>query len=173
MHPAFRLTTLAVIAVLGARLDGAGYREEGLKRIAVLEKKFVDLSERVPADKFAWRPGDGVRSISEVFLHVAGVNFAVTRVFGTPPPEGFDMRGYDKSTTNKAQVTPKMRESFAHFRKAIEQLSPGDADKPVKMFGQDTTIRGAIWMALEHLSEHLGQSIAYARANGVVPPWSE
>jgi uncharacterized damage-inducible protein DinB len=151
----------------------ADYRQECLQRIAVLEKRFTDLAEEVPAEKYGWRPGEGVRSVSEVFVHVAGVNFAVTRVFGTPPPAGFAMRGFEKSLADKSQIVPRVRESFAHFRKAIEQLAPADSDKPVKMFGQDTTVRGAVWMALEHLSEHLGQSIAYARVNGITPPWSE
>jgi uncharacterized damage-inducible protein DinB len=154
-------------------LAAESYREEALARADVLAKKFSDLSERVPADKYGWRPADGVRSISEVLLHVAAVNYALPRVFGTQPPAGFDMRGYDKSTSDKAEITPKVKDSFVHFRAAIEKLTAADADKPVKMFGRDTTMRGAVLMSLEHLSEHLGQSIAYARSNGVVPPWSE
>jgi uncharacterized damage-inducible protein DinB len=173
MGNTIRFTILMLTAAASACLNAADYREECLKRISVLEKKFVDLSERVPSDKYAWRPSAGVRSISEVFLHVAGVNLAITRVFGTPPPEGFNMRGFEKSTADKTQITARVRESFVHFRKAIEGLAPADADKAVKMFGQDTTMRGAVWIALEHLSEHLGQSIAYARSNGVAPPWSD
>lgn len=173
MHIRILQAALVLGIVTSSSLRGAGFQDECLARIAALEKKFTDLSERVPAEKYSWRPADGVRSISEVFLHIAGVNFAITRVFGTPPPQGFNMRGFDKSTTEKARIAPQVRESFAHFRKAVEQLPASDADKPVKMFGQDTTLRGALWMALEHLSEHLGQSIAYARSNGVTPPWSE
>jgi uncharacterized damage-inducible protein DinB len=154
-------------------LAAESYRDEALARVDVLAKKFVDLSERVPADKYGWRPAEGVRSISELFLHVAAVNYALPRVFGTQPPDGFNMRGYDKSTSDKAQIAPKVKDSFAHFRTSIEKLTAADADKPVKMFGRETTMRGAVLMALEHLSEHLGQSIAYARSNGVVPPWSE
>lgn len=170
-----RLTILlaAMAAVCCMTAQAADFKDECLARVSVLEKKYVDLAERIPAEKYTWRPGAGARSISEVFLHVAAANFGVPRVFGTPPPEGFVGKGYDKSTTDKAQITPKVKESFAHLRKAIEAVPAGDAEKPVKMFGQATTMRGAVWMALEHLSEHMGQAIAYARSNGVVPPWSE
>lgn len=172
MRKKIGLSAILLAAVCGTMYAG-DYKDECLGRLATIEKSFIDLSTRVPAEKYVWRPAERVRSISEVFLHVAGVNFAITRVFGTPPPQGFSMKGFDTSTTDKTRIAPQVKDSFAHLRKAVEQLSAADADKPVKMFGQDTTMRGALWMALEHLSEHLGQSIAYARANGVTPPWSE
>lgn len=167
------LLLVAIAGAMGGRLAGADFKDECLARVAVLEKKYTDLAERVPAGKYTWRPAEGVRSVSEVFLHVAAANYNIPRNFGTPPPEGFVGKGYDKSTTDKAQITPKVKDSFAHLRKAIQAIPSGDADKALKMFGQETTMRGAVWMALEHLSEHLGQAIAYARANGVTPPWSE
>jgi uncharacterized damage-inducible protein DinB len=167
------LVAVAVTGLIAAPLAAGDYRTEALNRVAVLEKKFVSLAEAVPAEKYTWRPGDGVRSISEVYLHVAAANFGLGSVLGTPPPEGFQGKGYDKSTTDKAKIVAAVTESFAHFRGAVEKLTAADADKPVKLFGQETTMRGAVFALLGHLSEHLGQSIAYARTNGVVPPWSE
>jgi uncharacterized damage-inducible protein DinB len=169
MQKTLSLMALALLAAPGF----ADFKQEAVKRAAVIEKKFLDLVEGVPADKYTWRPGEKVRSISEVFLHVAAANYGIPRVFGTPPPDGFSGQGYDKSTTDKTQIAPKVKDSFAHLRKAIEAINVADADKPLKMFGQDTTMRGAVLFALEHLSEHLGQAIAYARINGVVPAWSE
>jgi uncharacterized damage-inducible protein DinB len=177
MHKALRFPVLAIGVVLAVTpllaADGAGYRDEALKRIATLEKKFVGLAEAMPAGKYTWRPAEGVRSVSEVFLHVAAANYGAPRMFGTPPPAGFNMRGFDKSTTDKAEVVSKLRDSFAHLRGAVEKLSDNSADQQVKMYGQQVTMRAAVWNTLEHLSEHLGQSIAYARMNGVVPPWSK
>jgi uncharacterized damage-inducible protein DinB len=179
MHRFFSraVTFVAVASLAGlvaAPLAAADYREEALSRIATLEKKFVGLSGAVPADKYTWRPAEGVRSISEVFLHIAGANFGLpARVLGTPAPAGFQGQGYDKSTTDKAQITEAVKESFAHFRAAVEKLQAADADKMVKLFGSETSTRGAVLFLLEHLSEHLGQAIAYARTNGVTPPWSE
>lgn len=179
MHRVFPriITMIAITALFGlaaAPPAAADYREEALNRIGTLEKKFVGLSEAVPADKYTWRPAEGVRSVSEVLLHVAGANFGLPgRVFGMEAPAGFKGQGYDKSTTDKAEITKAVKESFAYFRSSIEKLSAADANKAIKMFGRETTTRGAVFGLLEHLSEHLGQSIAYARVNGVTPPWSE
>ena len=177
MHGVFKravcLVALAVTGLLAAPLAAGDYRTEALDRVSALEKKFVSLAEAVPAEKYKWRPGEGVRSISEVYLHVAAANFGLGSVLGTAPPEGFDGKGYEKSTTDKTKIVDALTESFAHFRGAIEKLTAADADKPVKLFGQETTTRGAVFALCEHLSEHLGQSIAYARMNGVVPPWSQ
>ena len=166
--------TLLTAAVLLAGLCPAyagDYKSEALQRVSALEKKYVGLAEATPADKFTWRHAEEVRSVSEVFMHVAGANYGIPRALGTPPPEGFQMRGYDKSTTDKAEIVAKLKESFEHLRKAVE--AAGDADKPTKLFRMDMTARGAVLFMLEHLSELLGQSIAYARINGVTPPWSQ
>ena len=179
MHRVFtRVAILVAVAslaaLLAAPLTAADYREEALNRIAALEKKFVGVSEAIPADKYTWRPAEGVRSVSELFLHVAGANFGLpARILGMPAPAGFQGQGYDKSTTDKAQIVKAVKDSFAHFRGSIEKLAAADAEKMVKVFGGEASTRGAVLIMLEHLSEHLGQSIAYARVNGVTPPWSE
>jgi uncharacterized damage-inducible protein DinB len=97
-----------------------------------------------------------------------------SRIISSPVAiAGFQGQGYDKSTTDKAQIEKAVKDSFAHFRASIEKLEPADAEKMVKVFGGEASTRGAVLFMLEHLSEHLGQSIAYARVNGVTPPWSE
>jgi uncharacterized damage-inducible protein DinB len=63
--------------------------------------------------------------------------------------------------------------SYANLQKAITGLSDNDLQTPVKLFGEDMTKQGALMLILEDQHEHLGQSIAYARSNGVVPPWSK
>jgi len=166
-------TLMAATLLPPAAAGASSFRDEALSRLGVLEKKFVGLAEAMPAEKYTWRPGEGVRSVSEVYLHIAGANFGMPRMIGTPPPADFNMRGYDKSTTDKAEIVKRVKASFAHVRQAIEKISAADMDKPVKMFGRETTTRNAVLAMLEHLSEHLGQSIAYARVNGVAPPWSQ
>ncbi len=166
------LALTAIVTVAALPLAASDYRSEALKRLETIEKKTVGLAEAVPDGKYTWRPAEDVRSVSEVFLHVAAANYGIPGSYGTPPPEGFSFGSYDKQTTKKAEILPKLKASFAHLRMAIEKLSVADAEKAVKMFGQDTTNRGAVLFTLEHLSEHMGQAIAYARTNGVVPPWS-
>lgn len=175
--PQFRAaisTCLLVILMAGLTVlpAYAGFKDECLARVDTLADRFVRLAEAMPQAAYTWRPMEGVRSVSEVYLHVATANYMLPRVIGTQPPEGFQPRGFEQSTTNKEEIVKHLKDSFAHLRKAIEALSDADQEKPTKMFGRETTIRGAVWNMLEHLSEHLGQSIAYARMNKVVPPWT-
>ena len=166
-------TVAAFVVTSASPLLAADFKEECLNRLGVLEKKITGLAEAVPADKYTWRPAEGVRSVSEVYLHIAALNLVTPRSLGTPPPEGFSFRGFDTSTTNKAEIVAKLKESFAHTRRAWEKVSAADADKTIKARRGETTVRRAMWSQLESLSEHLGQSIAYARSNGVTPPWSK
>jgi uncharacterized damage-inducible protein DinB len=152
----------------------SGYRAEFLREFADLESKYVRLAEKMPAEKYTWRPAEGVRSVSEVFLHMAAANFGLSRRLGTPSPAGFQPQGFDKSTTDKAQVIDQLKKSFEHMRGAALKASDADADKTMPWFGGSTiTQRGFLVFVVRHAGEHLGQSIAYARMNGVVPPWSE
>ncbi len=168
-----RMTKTLLLALCATAMLSAGdFKQEALNRVDALEKKFVGLAETVPQSAYEWRPMEGVRSVSELYLHVTGANYGLTRFIGTPPPEGFSFKGFEKSTTAKSEIAPKLKASFAHLRSAIEDLDLAKAEEPVKMFGGSTTQRGAVLNLLEHLSEHLGQSIAYARTNNVVPPWT-
>src|SRR5712691_10221637 len=160
---------LAVILALPTA-PKSGFRAEFLQDLDAVQKKIIDLAAAMPADKYSWRPAPGVRSVSEVFMHIAGGNYFLASFVGMKPP------AYDESTleriNDKARVLAELRKSFDHIRMAALNASDADLDKPIKMFGNDTTVRGAFMTALNHLHEHLGQSIAYARMNGVVPPWS-
>jgi len=151
----------------------AGFRAEFLNELAGVEKRFVGLAEAMPADKYTWRPAGGVRSVSEVYMHVAAANYNIPRVLGTPPPAGFDVRGFDTSVTEKAKVIETLKQSFAHLRQAVLNMSDADGEKKLKWFGAENTHRGVLLFIIRHMAEHLGQSIAYARINGVVPPWTE
>lgn len=167
------LCALSLAVTPLALADSHGFLDEAKARLKTLEEKFTGLVEATPGDKLTYRPGEGVRSASEVFLHVAGANYFVARAFGTAPPEGLNLRGLQTSTTDKKEIQDRLKMSFEHLAGAIGKVGAGDAEKAMRLFGSDTTTRGALWGAMGHLSEHLGQSIAYARANGVVPPWSE
>ena len=160
-------------ASVAAAAPTSGARAEFLNELDYFESRFTKLTGAVPADKFTWRPGEGVRSVSEVYLHVCAANFNLTRLIGTQPPAGLDVRGLEKSTTDKARILQTLKDSFAHMRNAVLILSDADVEKKLTLFGKETTYRGAMIFILRHLGEHLGQSIAYARLNGVVPPWTE
>ena len=151
----------------------SGPRAEFLQEIGYYEQRFTRLAEAVPADKYAWRPGDGVRSIGEVYAHVAAANYNIARALGTPPPAGVDPKAIVAGAADKAKTVQTLKDSFAHFQQAILALNDADTDKPQKLFNRQTTQRGAFIMVTGHMGEHLGQAIAYARMNGIVPPWTE
>jgi uncharacterized damage-inducible protein DinB len=150
-----------------------GYRSEVLAEVMVQEDKFTRLAEAIPAEKYTWRPSADVRSFAEVFLHVAAANFNLYKLVGTPPPAGFEVKGFEKSTTDKAKVISTLKDSFAHARKAITAMPDADLEKSMDWFGGKNTERGILLFIVRHGAEHLGQSIAYARFIGVVPPWTE
>jgi len=147
--------------------------KEFLDGLESLEKKLVSMAEALPDDKYAWRPGPGVRSFGEVMRHVQNDNLLwlsmVTRV---PSEEQIATLTEEKGSLAKAELVRGLRESFLALRKAIEPMRAGALGADVRVFGQDMTRRGLFTFFLAHASEHLGQLIAYERVNGVVPPWS-
>ncbi|MGH2397546.1 MAG: DinB family protein [bacterium] len=152
---------------------GAGFRAEYLAELTVSEDHLLRLAEAIPGDKYDWRPAAGVRSVSEVLLHIAGSNVNLPRVLGLAPREGMVGRDYDKSTVNKGEVIAALRESFVFLRRAIERLAEADGDRKLPWFDGESTYRGVLYFMARHTGEHTGQVIAYARINGIVPPWSE
>jgi uncharacterized damage-inducible protein DinB len=151
----------------------AGPRLEFLDEVSYYEQHFIRLADAIPAEKYSWRPGEGVRSIGEVYMHVAVANYGISRALGTAPPAGFDPKALLASAGDKLKVIQALKDSFAHFRSAILLIKDSEMDNAQKMFGRQTTVRGAFFLITGHLGEHLGQSIAYARQNGIVPPWTE
>jgi len=151
----------------------AGYRSEVLAEVMIQEDKFTRLAEAIPADKYTWRPASDVRSFAEVFLHVSAANYNLYKLVGTPPPSGIDLKGLEKSTTDKAKIVATVKDSFAHAKKAITSMPDADLEKSLDWFGGKNTQRGVLLFIVRHTAEHLGQSIAYARVVGIVPPWTE
>jgi uncharacterized damage-inducible protein DinB len=160
-------------ATTSSATPASGARAEFLEEVAYYEQRYTRLAETIPAEKYSWRPGEGVRSIGEVFGHIATANYGIPRALGTQPPPGFDPKTIQAAANDKAKIVPLLKDSFAHFRQAILAINDADMDKPQKMFGRQTTVRGAFIMITGHFGEHLGQSIAYARVNGITPPWTE
>jgi uncharacterized damage-inducible protein DinB len=165
--------TALTAQTLTAQTPTAGWRAEYLATMNGAEAKYVQLAEAMPADKMTWRPAEGVRSVAEVFLHVAAANYNLATRLGATVPAGFTAQGFERSTTDKAEVIRHVRESFAHFRRAVEAYPDNDPERKIRWFGPpEITIRHFLFFNADHNGEHLGQMIAYARMNGVAPPWS-
>jgi uncharacterized damage-inducible protein DinB len=153
-----------------APAPNGAFRDEVVSRIEAIETKVVGLAEAMSQEQYAWRPAEGVRSVGELYGHIAGANFGLSGLFGAPAPEGA-APGAD--VTDKAQIVAALTASFAHLKGAVGGVPAADAESTMNMFGQEMTTRQALVTLTEHLSEHLGQGIAYARVNGVVPPWNQ
>lgn len=169
----FATLALLVAPVAFAQQESGGFRAEYLQQVKEVEEKLVSLAEATPAEKFNWRPADGVRSISEVYMHVTGGNYWLPKFAGIEPPAGKLTSDMEKTVTEKAKVIEALKGSFTHVRDAISKTSDADLDKPIEFFGKKSTVRDLYFTLATHMHEHLGQSIAYARSNGVAPPWSK
>jgi uncharacterized damage-inducible protein DinB len=151
-----------------------GVRGEILMSAVDAEKKVTALVNAVPQEKFSWRPAEGVRSVSELFLHIAGANYLFPSFTGgTKMPEGMDPKTYEQSTTDKAKILDIVKNSFSSYRANLMNLKDEDLDKTAKIFGNELSYRAVYIISATHMHEHLGQAIAYARTNGIVPPWTE
>ena len=136
-----------------------------------VSQQLVALAEATPAEKFSWRPAPGVRSTSEVYMHVAEANFYLLSVTGPKMPA--DMKeGMDKSVTAKADVISWLKRSLDAVKQAHLAVTPKDLQHKVHIADRDATVDGMYLRIIVHANEHMGQLIAYARMSGVVPPWS-
>jgi uncharacterized damage-inducible protein DinB len=164
------LAALAASSSLAVAQAPTGVRGDMLRQFNDAAGKIAQLAEAIGQDKYSWRP-TGARSVSEVLMHVVGANYYVLTFAGVQPSKQLP-RDAEKTVTDKAQIAAELKASFDHVRAAIGKLSDADLDKMVTMFGQPSTIRNVYLTTVTHAHEHLGQLIAYARSNGVVPPWS-
>jgi uncharacterized damage-inducible protein DinB len=162
---------LAGGAPLTAQQAPTGVRAEILAQFSEAADKLVQLAEAIPQDKYTWRPGEGVRSVSEVFLHVAGSNDFIMAAAGAPTTAQGE-NDLEHSTTDKTQVIAALKASNDRVRAALRAMPDADLGKATTLFGQTMTYRGVCLLEQSHVHEHLGQMIAYARTNGIVPPWS-
>jgi uncharacterized damage-inducible protein DinB len=153
-------------------VPATGFRAEYIAEVDNVGKKIVELAEAIPADKYGWRPAEGVRSIGEVFMHVVGGNSLIPTFVGGKRLEGIT-RESEKTITDKAKIVALLKQSLENAKEAGRIVPDADLDKKVKVFGgREMTERQVLVLILNHLHEHLGQAIAYARVNGIVPPWS-
>lgn len=137
-----------------------------------VSSQLVALAEATPADKFAWRPAPGVRSTSEVYMHIVIANFWLLSATGPKMPSDLKQDA-EKSVTSKAEVIAWLKRSLEAVKQAHLAATPKDLALRVKVDGRDATVDGMYLRIIIHANEHMGQLVAYARMTGVVPPWSK
>ncbi len=154
----------------------AAWRQVQKEDIDGLRKKFMALAKAVPADKLSWRPMEGTRSFREAFAHVAAEGNTETAMFGRPLPAGsladFDAEEARVKKLTDEQLIAGMDRAMQSLSTTLGGLSRATINTPIRYYGQSTLPRVAATYTLDDLHEHLGQLVAYARMNSIVPPWS-
>jgi len=173
------MKTLLLATVLGAMtlhaqvdpLEGVwqGYDGEWLH----VSRQLVALAEAIPAKTYAWRPAPGVRSTSEVIMHIAIANFGLLSYTGPKMPADLASPSMEKTVTAKLEVIAWLKRSLDAVKNSRVGLTPTDFQRKVTINGREATIDGMYLRIIVHANEHMGQLVAYGRMNGVVPPWSE
>jgi uncharacterized damage-inducible protein DinB len=134
--------------------------------------QLVALAEATPADKFAWRPAPGVRSTSEVYMHIVTANYFMLGLIDQKPPSDLK-KDMAKTVTSKTEVIGWLKRSLDAVKKAHLTVTPAGLERKVRVGDTDTTAAGIYLRIIVHNNEHMGQLVAYARMTGVVPPWSK
>ena len=137
-----------------------------------VSQQLIALAEATPPEKFSWRPAPGVRSTSEVYMHIAMANFWLLSVTGPKVPPDLK-EGMEKSVTSKPEVIRWLKRSLEAVKQAHLAETPQDLARKVHIEDRDATVDGIYLRIIIHDNEHMGQLIAYARMTGVVPPWSK
>ena len=171
------LLIAALFALYGAspalaQNSATDYRDEIMRHFENSSRKMTSLSEAVPADKYAWAPGEDVFSIARVYAHIARYNFYYPETaLGIPAPEGIDVENIE-SMTDKEQIREILQRSIEHIREHVNAMTEADLTKETQLYGRTMPAWGVLTQLVSHMNEHVGQAVSYARMNDIVPPWS-
>jgi uncharacterized damage-inducible protein DinB len=172
------LAVIALLALSGTRATRAddavpGVRGAVIGNMMLASKEVEELASAMPDKKYSWRPGKGVRSVGEVYLHICQANYLLPMLMGAQiPMSKEELMGMDKMDADKAKIEQMLKDSYAFASKAIADTPDSDLDTQVDFFGTKMSKLSLMMVLSSHSHEHLGQSIAYARTNGIVPPWT-
>ena len=172
-HIRLKFPLLSLLLLLVAvPMSAQTFQEETARDLEGVRDKFVGLARTMPDANMSWRPGEGVRSVSEVFMHIALANVGLATNFWEAPLPAGAQRSWNEQVTDRATIVTALETGFNHVIELVRNMPDAQLDAPANVFGRNANVRAGIMLIRGHSHEHLGQSIAYARANGVTPPWS-
>jgi uncharacterized damage-inducible protein DinB len=162
---------LVVAPPLSGQSSLPGFKEEFTGQFGSAARRLVALAEAMPADTYDWRPMEGVMSVATVYMHIARYNYLYPdQNLGVAAPVAY--QGFEEEVTEKEDVVAALSASMQHVTDLVATMSDADLEAPARLYGRDVAKRAVLLQLVTHMNQHLGQSIAYARMNGVVPPWS-
>lgn len=165
------ILSLLIFTPLKAQDSAEIFKEQFVQQLDYTGR-VVQLADAMPADTYSWRPMEGVSSVGEVYTHIAQANYSMMGALGVSPPEGVDVESIG-SLTDKDEIVEALREAFMFVKAAVLDLPGSKLTEKTEFYGQTVPGQSVLISIISHMSEHVGQSIAYARTNNVVPPWSE
>ena len=176
-YPILALITATVLicsaAPVAAQSMPTGFREEFLLQFGSSTSKFIALAQAMPAEKYTWSPGQGVMPVAQVYAHVARYNyFYPANHIGISAPADLDLDSLEQ-IRDKEAIVALLTRSRDHVEQLVKELPEEQWSQPTQLYGRTVQNWAVLLQLLAHMNEHLGQSIAYARMNGVVPPWSQ
>jgi len=170
--PLALLSALLVCAPASAQIPSPDYRDDMLGHFGRSSSKMEMLSQAIPAELYTWSPGEGVMSIARVYMHIARYNYMYLEDnLGIPAPSGVDWENFE-SVTDKAMVVDLLVKSIEHVKQSVANMSEEHLLRETTLYGRQVAGWAVLAQLVAHMNEHVGQSIAYARMNGIVPPWS-
>ena len=173
---AHAMLTLAAMAVLAApaRAQGiSGFGGELRGQFEASAEKLVALAGAMPAESYSWQPMEGVYTVAAAYMHVARYNYMYPEMYlGVDAPEEVDYGSLEERVTAKDEAVRTLAASMDHVRGILESMSDADLAKKTELYGREVESWAVLLQLMTHMNEHLGQAIAYARMNRVVPPWS-
>jgi len=171
----FAVTTLTIFSTVEVEAQAPdGFLAEFQGQFGASAQKLVALAEAMPASTYDWSPGEGVASVARVYMHIARYNYMYLHEnMGRVSPVHPDEYGrWEDEASDKDQVVAILQESMQYVRDVVESSDTGSLDRETILYGRDVGEWAVLLQLVTHMNEHLGQLIAYARMNDVVPPWS-
>ena len=156
---------------LGAQGRGE-VRDEMMRQFSASMGKVISLANAMPVESYTWSPGEGVMEVGQVYMHVTHYNYLYpTQNLGFDLPGGIDMEAME-SVRDKEQILAALERSREWVLEAVAAMTEEELGQGTELYGRDVEKWAVLVQLVAHMNEHVGQSIAYARMNGIVPPWS-
>lgn len=173
VHAMLTLAAMAIVAA-PARAQGiSGFGGELRGQFEGSAEKLVALAEAMPAESYSWQPMEGVYTVAAAYMHVARYNYMYPDLYlGVGAPSGVDYESLEERVTTKDEAVRILAASLNHVRGIMDSMSDADLAKKTELYGREVESWAVLLQLMTHMNEHLGQAIAYARMNRVVPPWS-
>lgn len=175
-----RLAAFAAIAVVTiltpadslAQSTPTDVRDEFLGHFERSSYKAMTLAEVIPETLYDWSPGEGVMPIAQVYAHIARYNFMyLDENLGIAAPEDIDYMSLEE-ITGKGEITEALRRSVEHVKERALAMTEEELVSMTTLYGRRVAGWAVLFQLISHMNEHVGQSVSYARMNGIAPPWS-